>query len=125
MNPSVAAMTPRSAHQVPSPGVSISITDSAVESDSYVGTMTADCRMVAIDLFCGGGGMTLGARQAGIKVVFAVERCPIAAATYHGNFPDIPIHVGDIRKLDSLPDKPEGGRDCRLRWPSVPRVFNL
>ena len=54
--------------------------------------------------------MTLGARQAGIKVIFAVERCPVAAATYHRNFPDTAIYVGDIRNVASLPDKPEGAK---------------
>ena len=67
-------------------------------------------RIAAIDLFCGGGGMTLGASQAGIDVLFAVERCPVAAATYRRNFPKIAIYVGDIRTVDSLPEKPNGAK---------------
>ena len=67
-------------------------------------------RIAAIDLFCGGGGMTLGARQAGIDVLFAVERCPVAAATYRRNFPGTAIYVGDIRNVDSLPEKPTGAK---------------
>ncbi len=63
-------------------------------------------RMVAIDLFCGGGGMSLGATQAGVDVVYAVERCPVAAETYRSNFPDTAIFVGDIRELKSLPARP-------------------
>ena len=45
-------------------------------------------RVAAVDLFCGGGGMTLGAMHAGVDVLFAVERCSVAAATYRQNFPD-------------------------------------
>ena len=47
--------------------------------------------------------MTLGARMAGIEVVYAVEYCPNAASTYRLNFPSIPLFVGDIRALTSLP----------------------
>ena len=50
--------------------------------------------------------MTLGARYAGIDVQFAVERCSVAAATYRQNFPNIDIYIGDIRDVDSLPEKP-------------------
>ena len=67
-------------------------------------------RIAAVDLFCGGGGMTLGARQAGIDVLFAVERCRVVAATYRRNFPDTAIYVGDIRNVVSLPDKPRGAK---------------
>ena len=60
-------------------------------------------RIVAMDLFSGGGGMTLGAKQAGVEVLYAVERCPVAAGTYQKNFPEIPVFVGDIRKLQAVP----------------------
>lgn len=68
--------------------------------------MTRPSVPVGIDLFSGAGGMTLGARMAGIKVVYAVEHCPIAASTYRLNFPSIPLFVGDIRALTSLPTVP-------------------
>ena len=58
---------------------------------------------IGIDLFSGAGGMTLGARMAGIEVVYAVENCPVAASTYRNNFPSVPLFVGDIRSLTSLP----------------------
>ena len=76
--------------------------------------------VVAIDLFSGGGGMTLGAQQAGIKVLYAVERCRFAAATYSLNFPRTQIYVGDIRNVNALPKKPKraktivfGGPPCQ------------
>ena len=54
--------------------------------------------------------MTLGARHAGVDVLFAVERCSVAAATYRQNFPNIDIYVGDIHDVDSLPEKPPEAR---------------
>jgi DNA (cytosine-5)-methyltransferase 1 len=32
--------------------------------------------LIGVDLFCGAGGMTLGAKRAGIDVAFAVESDP-------------------------------------------------
>ena len=64
--------------------------------------------------------MTLGAKHAGVDVLFAVERCSVAAATYRQNFPTIELFVGDIRDVDSLPEKPPeattivfGGPPCQ------------
>ena len=70
---------------------------------------------VGIDLFSGAGGMTLGARMAGIEVAYAVERCPVAASTYCLNFPSIPLFVGDIRDLRSLP-----GISCTILFGGPP-----
>ena len=44
-------------------------------------------RPVAIDLFAGAGGFSLGIEQAGFDVLVAVENDPIHAATYAFNFP--------------------------------------
>ena len=64
--------------------------------------------------------MTLGAQNAGIRVIYAVEKCPIAASTYRLNFPNVPLYVGDIRRLQSVPKPPPehrkivfGGPPCR------------
>ena len=80
----------------------------------------AQSRVVGIDLFCGGGGMSLGANQAGVELVYAVERCPMAAQAYMQNFPDTTIYVGDIKELKSLPALPRrhqtivfGGPPCQ------------
>jgi len=50
--------------------------------------MSAECRPVAVDLFCGAGGMSLGFEQAGFDVVAAVDADPVHVATYSFNFPD-------------------------------------
>ena len=61
--------------------------------------------MIGGDLYSGGGGMSLGAQQAGIDVRFAVERCPYACQTYRANFPDTTLHQADIRTISKLPRK--------------------
>ena len=64
--------------------------------------------------------MSLGAFAAGIRVIYAVERCPVAASTYGRNFPSVPLFVGDIRDLSLLPPIPNdavsvlfGGPPCQ------------
>jgi DNA (cytosine-5)-methyltransferase 1 len=47
--------------------------------------------------------MTLGAKLAGINVVFAVEADPHAADTYAANHPGVNLFRKDIRKLKEIP----------------------
>ncbi|GAA5125710.1 DNA cytosine methyltransferase [Luteolibacter yonseiensis] len=77
----------------------------------------SQAHFVGIDLFCGAGGMTLGAQMAGIEVIYAVEKCPHAAATYRLNFPKIPLYTGDIRKLRMLPKKSKGVKSILFGGP--------
>jgi len=53
----------------------------------------------AIDLFCGCGGLTLGLRQAGFKVIGAVDNDSLAARSYKKNHPRVKVWESDIRKL--------------------------
>ena len=55
--------------------------------------------MNAIDVFAGAGGLSLGAAQAGVNVVFAIERDERAAAAYQANHPSTEVLVTDIRAL--------------------------
>ncbi|MBL1258010.1 DNA cytosine methyltransferase [Methylocystis sp. Sn-Cys] len=55
--------------------------------------------MNGIDLFAGAGGLSAGARLAGLDVVHAVEKDPDAAAAYKLNFPEATVHRVDIRSL--------------------------
>jgi len=41
-----------------------------------------------LDIFCGAGGSSAGARVAGIDIVGAIDMCPTATATYQENFPE-------------------------------------
>jgi len=56
-------------------------------------------QMNAIDLFAGAGGMTLGLKWAGFRVLAAVELDPLAAETYTDNHPDVRLWNQDIREL--------------------------
>ncbi|SHJ40701.1 DNA (cytosine-5)-methyltransferase 1 [Hymenobacter daecheongensis DSM 21074] len=58
--------------------------------------------MIGVDLFSGAGGMSVGARQAGIRVHAAVENDPHAAHTYRANHPDVLLFADDIRHLVHL-----------------------
>lgn len=53
----------------------------------------------AIDLFAGGGGLTVGLKKAGFKVVGAVEIDQHAIATYKANHPDVKALTRDIKEI--------------------------
>jgi len=55
--------------------------------------------MLGIDLFAGAGGMSLGAKAAGINIRIAVELDKHAAATYKANHNDTKLIVDDIRNI--------------------------
>ena len=57
--------------------------------------------MKAIDVFAGAGGLSLGAIQAGIEVVLAVEQDKHAAAAYQANHSATQVSTADIRKVPS------------------------
>ena len=77
--------------------------------------------MIGIDLFSGAGGMSLGAKLAGVDVQIAVEVDPRAADTYLHNFtPKLGLHLGDIREFEKIelnskrePTVVFGGPPCR------------
>jgi DNA (cytosine-5)-methyltransferase 1 len=61
------------------------------------------CVPKVVDLFAGAGGFSLGARNAGAQVAFAVEFDKFAAATYRKNFcknGSTSLYTEDILKLD-------------------------
>ena len=58
-------------------------------------------RFVAVDLFAGAGGMSLGAQLAGIHIALAVESDPHAAKTYAANHPGTAVFDDDIRRLSA------------------------
>src|SRR5881397_2875976 len=64
-------------------------------------------RPIAVDLFAGAGGLSLGFEQAGFDIVAAVEWDPIHAATHKINFPYSAVICADVRALS--------GEDLRRR----------
>jgi DNA (cytosine-5)-methyltransferase 1 len=54
---------------------------------------------LAIDLFSGCGGLTLGLERAGFKVLAAVEKDSGAASTYRANHPGVLLKETDIQEL--------------------------
>ncbi|MDD2754460.1 MAG: DNA cytosine methyltransferase [Methanothrix sp.] len=56
-------------------------------------------RPIAIDLFSGSGGLTLGLKQAGFRVIGAVECDSLAAETYRVNHKNTVLWETDIRAL--------------------------
>jgi site-specific DNA-cytosine methylase len=68
------------------------------------------------DLFCGAGGFSEGFRQAGFKIVWALDNWEAARTTYHNNHPRPAIIEDDISTVDfrELPrvDVLIGGPPC-------------
>ena len=58
-------------------------------------------RPVAVDLFAGAGGMSLGFEQAGFDIAAAVELDPVHAATHHFNFPTTHTLAQSVVGLDA------------------------
>ena len=65
-------------------------------------TITNKNMRVALDLFAGGGGLTLGLKQAGFLVSAAVEVDPSASETYLANHPNTVLFQSDIRTISGL-----------------------
>jgi DNA (cytosine-5)-methyltransferase 1 len=55
--------------------------------------------MTALSLFSGIGGMCLGVKKAGFRIVAAVEHDKYASENYRLNFPDVPFFEGDIARF--------------------------
>lgn len=72
-----------------------------------------------LDLFCGGGGSSWGARYAGAEIAYAIDVWPIAVETYQTNFPEAkviqttlsnescPTLLGGVGDIDLILASPE------------------
>lgn len=54
----------------------------------------------ALDLFCGVGGSSWGAREAGVTVVAAFDLWPLAGKTHDANFPETEFIAGRLEEID-------------------------
>ncbi|WP_367316736.1 DNA cytosine methyltransferase [Agreia sp. PsM10] len=77
-------------------------------------------RPIAVDLFAGAGGMSLGFEQAGYDVVAAVEYDPVHAATHAFNFPQGEVVCRDASKLLPVDVMAAAERGFRRLHPGVP-----
>lgn len=55
--------------------------------------------MKLVELFCGCGGFSRGAHDAGFKVAAAYDIDPILTSSYKVNFPTTPLHLRDVAEL--------------------------
>lgn len=62
-----------------------------------------------IDLFCGAGGSSYGARNAGAEIIAGFDIWSTAIKAYHTNFPEAKTFEGDLRKLEPKKVKKEIG----------------
>lgn len=73
-----------------------------------------------IDLFAGAGGFSRGFKEAGFKILAAIENFAPKADTYKFNFPEVKMYVEDIKKIHTIdvmrdigvPDVIIGGPPC-------------
>ena len=56
-------------------------------------------KIKVFDLFCGGGGSSVGANLAGATIVAGAEIAPYASNAYSTNFPQARLFQGDLRLL--------------------------
>lgn len=77
-------------------------------------------RPVAVDLFAGAGGMSLGFEQAGFDVVAAVEYDPVHAATHAFNFPQCEVLCRDASNLTAADVLAAAERGYKRVHPGVP-----
>lgn len=70
-----------------------------MRSQSFVQGPLEHHRPIAVDLFAGAGGLSLGLEQAGFDVVTSVEYDPVHATTHAYNFPLTEVLCDDIGNL--------------------------
>lgn len=62
--------------------------------------LRVDGKPTAVDLFCGCGGLTVGLKRAGFRVLGAVDVDPLSVKTYKANHRDVALWEKDIRELE-------------------------
>lgn len=81
-------------------------------------------RPIAVDLFAGAGGFSLGIEQAGFDVVVAVEHDPVHACTYSFNFPLTEVLCANAATLAGQTIKEAIVRGWASHYPETGRDWN-
>ena len=71
-----------------------------IEAMKDSGHSACENRPTAIDLFSGCGGLTLGLKLGGFRVIGAVDIDPLSIETYEANHDDVTVWTADIRDLE-------------------------
>src|SRR5271157_2298649 len=61
--------------------------------------MQQNKNITAVDIFAGGGGLTVGLKRAGFNVFSAIELEDNAFSTYKANHPEVKVFKQDIRTV--------------------------
>jgi DNA (cytosine-5)-methyltransferase 1 len=69
---------------------------SSMLNKTHISAPSADTALTFGDYYCGAGGVSVGAREAGFKVVYGVDHDPDACATYRRNFADTKVYEEDV-----------------------------
>jgi DNA (cytosine-5)-methyltransferase 1 len=83
-------------------------------------TVRSTSRPVAIDLFSGAGGLSLGFEMAGFDVISAVEYDPVHAATHLYNFPLTDMLCRDVKSISGAALIESARRGWDLHHPDGP-----
>lgn len=67
--------------------------------------------MKLVELFCGCGGFSRGAHDAGFEVAAAYDIDPILTSSYQINFPSTPLHLRDIVELTGAQIRKDVGKE--------------
>lgn len=63
-----------------------------------------------LDIFCGVGGSSAGARAAGVEVVSAIDMCTVATETFSANFSGAQVKTSRLEDIDLATLKKQIGR---------------
>lgn len=53
-----------------------------------------------LDIFCGAGGSSVGAKAAGAEIVSGIDACPVATGTFEANFPEAVVVTSRLEDVD-------------------------
>ena len=67
-------------------------------------------KLKAIDLFCGAGGSSWGAKSAGVEIVAAFDMWPVVESVYKDNFPNTRFYCDNLDNIDPYKLKKEIGK---------------